>query len=840
MKNLKRVLSLALATVMLLGIMVIGANAAFVDQDSITYDDAVDYLVGLGVLDPNGMGNGNFVPNGTMTRAQAAKMVAYVKAGGNTTTISYYDGETKFSDVTANHAWATGSINYCVATGIVTGRSETTFDPDTTLTGAELAKMMLVALGYPVTSNKATETLVGPNWQRNTLTKATAIGLFKDLKAGFSANRAVTREEAAQIMANALDANVVEISGWNSEGDPSYTVNTRKTLLTACFDVAEVTGVVTANAATGAKGTVLGASLTAPAATGVTNTSLLAVETGLDMIGHSVTVLVKVDKNGAAVVNTKGQVLTYGLVDNATLVKSFVSTAKGIEADLKAQGFGKKTSDYAGSTIVNDNYVLDTTNDSWDNGAATIAISNNVNKTVDYIIQVKSYLNKVTNIVTTGTGADAVTRYTFDATAGTGATAKTNAELSVYDGIAKDDFVVVTPLAANFFNLAKVTTAEATVTGFTNNALGRTGVVAGTTYAESAVDTTTAVTGVTTFASVTTGAKVLLLDGEGNLLGTTAGKAVVNYAYIARTEAAPATDANGMTTTAGQKIMVFFADGNKGAYMVDSSSTASLTNATTGNNGTVGLYNVVINGAGKAVVTAIADTTGDVSAVIKGVSKTTATTTTYTDANTVAFFVNSSYGNAAFSVTVQTGTANISSASVAGSYYKAVNGTNYATVLLVNSAPADQVIDVVYYNGVYSVSTDAKAVTTTTYTVYKNGAATTVDYVGVTPETAPGFYKTSASNLTGATDGDGNDKVFASLAFNKLVNGTLTAGTTNDFQVTDATVVVNLVPGSTLTLADLGNSNLVRSSTIAVAYTVAPGTSIRTATAIYITGITMA
>ena len=85
MKNLKRVLSLALATVMLLGIMVIGANAAFNDQDDIKYDTAVDTLVALKVID--GMGGNNFVPNGTLTRAQAAKMVAYVKAGANKTTV---------------------------------------------------------------------------------------------------------------------------------------------------------------------------------------------------------------------------------------------------------------------------------------------------------------------------------------------------------------------------------------------------------------------------------------------------------------------------------------------------------------------------------------------------------------------------------------------------------------------------------------------------------------------------------------------------------------------------------------------------------------------------------
>ena len=99
MKNLKRVLSLALATVMVIGMMVVGANAAFSDQADIKYDTAVDTLVALGVI--NGMGDNTFAPNGTVTRAQAAKMVAYVKACANETIIGYYTGTTKFTDVTA-------------------------------------------------------------------------------------------------------------------------------------------------------------------------------------------------------------------------------------------------------------------------------------------------------------------------------------------------------------------------------------------------------------------------------------------------------------------------------------------------------------------------------------------------------------------------------------------------------------------------------------------------------------------------------------------------------------------------------------------------------------------
>ena len=231
MKNLKRVLSLALATVMVIGMMVVGANAAFSDQSSIKYTNAVDTLVQLGVM--NGMGDNTFAPNGTLTRAQAAKMVAYVKSGANATTISYYDGTTKFTDVTANHNWASGSINYCVANGIVTGMTATTFAPDASLTGAQLAKMMLVALGYPEKSENANQTLVGANWQLNAIRLATEAGLFAGLDSDFAATRAITREEAAQIMYNALFLNTWVISEYQN-ATPVYT-KTGAALIVSAF-----------------------------------------------------------------------------------------------------------------------------------------------------------------------------------------------------------------------------------------------------------------------------------------------------------------------------------------------------------------------------------------------------------------------------------------------------------------------------------------------------------------------------------------------------------------------------------------------------------------------------
>ena len=59
MKNLKRTLSLALASVMLLGMMVVGSSAAFIDADEIVNKKAVEITAGLGLFAGNPDGSFN-------------------------------------------------------------------------------------------------------------------------------------------------------------------------------------------------------------------------------------------------------------------------------------------------------------------------------------------------------------------------------------------------------------------------------------------------------------------------------------------------------------------------------------------------------------------------------------------------------------------------------------------------------------------------------------------------------------------------------------------------------------------------------------------------------------
>ena len=82
------------------------AGAAFTDQADIKVDaDVVDTLVSLGVIE--GFEDGSFQPNGTVTRAQMAKMI-YVLRTGNSDASAYNNDKTTFTDI--NGHWAAGYI----------------------------------------------------------------------------------------------------------------------------------------------------------------------------------------------------------------------------------------------------------------------------------------------------------------------------------------------------------------------------------------------------------------------------------------------------------------------------------------------------------------------------------------------------------------------------------------------------------------------------------------------------------------------------------------------------------------------------------------------------------
>ena len=198
MKNFKKVLALVLVVAMMMSFVVVASAKAYTDADKIDYKEAVDVLSYIGVL--GGYPAGDFRPANEITRAEAAKIIAIFKNGdANISTL--YTAANPFTDVKGD--WSESYVAYCAQAGIVSGRNATTFDPKANVTGIEFLKMALVVLGFDADA----EEFKGANWQVNVLAMAKEAGLLID---GWDPAKAITREEAAQVMLNALEAEKVE------------------------------------------------------------------------------------------------------------------------------------------------------------------------------------------------------------------------------------------------------------------------------------------------------------------------------------------------------------------------------------------------------------------------------------------------------------------------------------------------------------------------------------------------------------------------------------------------------------------------------------------------------
>ena len=203
MKNFRKVLALVLVVATLFSFVAMTASAKeYTDTDKVSYTEAVDVLSAIGIL--NGYPDGTFRPTNTIARAEMAKMVAVLSNAGDDIA-DLYAGACKFADMTGDAVWAKSYVAYCNQMGIVAGRNATTFDPYGKVTGIETAKMLLCLIGFDAKA----QGYVGTNWQTHVLADAKNVGLLAGFAADYNPQKAITREEAAQMMLNALQAPMV-------------------------------------------------------------------------------------------------------------------------------------------------------------------------------------------------------------------------------------------------------------------------------------------------------------------------------------------------------------------------------------------------------------------------------------------------------------------------------------------------------------------------------------------------------------------------------------------------------------------------------------------------------
>ena len=225
MRNLKRALSLGLTAAMISGLMVMGSSAAsYADVTSEDNQEAIEVLQAVGIM--VGDEKGNFNPDQQVTRNEMAVVMSNLMAYN----VATYKNTSPFTDVPS---WAEPYVAACYTNGITAGYSDTIYGGNDTVTTAQAALMVMKALGYFQYSSD-----FGNDWQLSTVSQGNKIDLFEDVDSGV--REAMTRNDVAQLVLNALEAGTVEAetNGSISVGDITIVNDVKYNFVTSNRDYA--------------------------------------------------------------------------------------------------------------------------------------------------------------------------------------------------------------------------------------------------------------------------------------------------------------------------------------------------------------------------------------------------------------------------------------------------------------------------------------------------------------------------------------------------------------------------------------------------------------------------
>ncbi len=720
MRNLKKVLSLSLALVMLLGMMVVGAGAAtaldvYSDKGDITYKEAVDLLTAIDVLQGD---DGGFRPTDTLTREQAAKIVATIALGVDAAE-ALTETKAPFTDVAATR-WSAGYIAYCANVGIIDGMGNGTYLPTDEVTGYQFAKMLLSVLGYG-----ANDEYVGSNWSLNVAKDGVTTGLFSRL--GNVGKTPATREEAAQLAYNAIQMDMVTYS--TLFGTYSKYVNAIGN------DSATLLGTKAKNIFNVVKNT-----------------------DNVDALGYSYEYWKYIGKTAAITDTYKtGEVL--GTVTGGT-----------VNAMKKDYDFADTLTVYENGELIGKNYKLgdmslsNTVVGEIDTSALTNAgkpvvyngqyidvIDSNYDGEADKLVIVTYYLAEVTKVTAATASADrSVTLKVYLPNQ-----YSTITTTLVTEDYAKGDLVLVAPsgsvnaisastisdnaaLVEAFGNIKAHQAAEVvsagTVTAYYNNTTGKADgsvTTGGAKYSYNGVfATANAAMGSDVTYYLNKGTYNFYLDTLGNVIGVkTVEDTISDYAYLS---AYTTTNwANGIDNTVNT-VKVILSDGTVGTYTLAANS--ALADKTTAAVGTI--YGYSFNSSNQIVLTDLSGV-NNYAGVVNFTGATFSkgyTALTYSAGGTGVVYANDetvfvyNHGGTIYRYVGKSNAPTMSG--VAGSLaYHTVGGTNYAEYVVINAQPND--VDTTNY--LYVRSTDIVGNSTDTsgnrvyyYNVIKNGEATTI------------------------------------------------------------------------------------------------------------------
>ena len=458
MRNLKKFLALVLAMMMTLSLMVTvnAKNVEFDDGESVNdaFIDDLTVLAGMGVI--QGMDDGSFAPQSTVTRAQMAAIVYRLRTGDASADPEYkdksnmYAGYGDFKDV-KDTSWYAGYVGYCANAGIIIGDGDGNFRPNSPVTGYEALVMLLRAMGYDQPNE-----FTGKEWRQHAASIATSRGLLDKVNTtvyrGTLMNGAA-REVIAEITFQAATkAQVVYTAafGYQTTGMNGGVLNdvTNPTLGKQYYGLTSDTGIVVGNQATGesytklsigttpvtnAAGAIAAAQVsgensyeyeTDATATGGNVTLEFKGETELDLFGHKVEVWydsrtsagVEDYTNVPVKIDSKFQTV-YAYLDRASLTATVfaddlhteqaTANKPSVYSAAVAAGFSKKSAPEYESDIYS--RIDDLTGAGTPaNAQATqskvgmyVVISNNADKLADVVIPLNLEVAKITQVNTT-------------------------------------------------------------------------------------------------------------------------------------------------------------------------------------------------------------------------------------------------------------------------------------------------------------------------------------------------------------------------------------------------------------------------------------------------------
>ena len=814
MNNLKRVLSTVLAGTMLAGMMVVGASAAtFTDQEDIEHTEAVDTMVTLGVI--NGKDDGSYDPDAIVTRAEMAKMITLMLNGGKEPVLTVKSNPT-YSDIDGH--WAEKYIEYCsgdnsTKSQIIAGQGDGTFGPDAPVTGSAAAKMALVALGYDASVFHFT----GVDWEINVngIANSPDADLYDGLE-GIDPSNGMTRDEAAQLLYNALDALVMNKTYDKvlSNGEISYTYSlSEKTMMESKFGAVKIEGIVVANEyadlsnsdadlSDGLIGKALSEGETKFKITNAEDqkkfdgTQTFSVASGEDELGRKVSFYVK-PSSTAKKSTVLGSLMVSG--ENTVVVDYSKSTTASVldDNDLDLDKDAVYYSNYAHelkAAGAKDNYVPA--------GAERILIDNDDDGDVEIIFYNQTYLAKVTKYSTKDDGSISLE------VGGKTVTLKAD-DVIGFDDVAKGDYVLYTTAGGKAY-VEVAETVEGQLEAYKTSTYGANKAkiissltIDGTAYSVSmqavSSDLTQAAHLGEDFKPTLDTDVVAYLDAQGKIIATgDVDDTTKNYGYVKGI-------AMSNNDIDDDRIKVLDADGTTKTYTLDSDTPDSVSKWLA--KGQVISYTINSDGELKAtdIVIRVSDQENvETDAFTKGKTAITTDNTTYATSSTVFFYVD---GN---KVSVYTGYASAPSVdSGKGAVYAA--GTKALAVVFSGTGSiSESVSDHLFldsYGSIYADYTKANVVLPGTDEIVTvevdNDAKPTAGSIYKYEINSDGYYELTAidSLIKDATVTNTTSSTIAVKADSKVT----------EYDITDDTVVVDVTDD---TIAYVGETVAAEDDTV--------------------------